>query len=81
MGKVYNTDLMDDVLTFINSEAGHYEIIGYVVTDKLTGKRQEEEGPFDHSFVDQSCGYSGDDYSGFIYLPVNDKYLKIYFYG
>jgi len=38
---------------------------------------EESEIDFDHNLVWQTTGYLGDDYSGFLLLPLGDnKYLK-----
>lgn len=41
---------------------------------------QEEEYWFKKAYINQSCGYSGDDYSGTIWIPLpNGKYLQFMF--
>lgn len=43
-------------------------------------KPQDEPFWFKQAYVSQSCGYSGDDYSGTIWIPLsNGKYLKYWF--
>lgn len=57
----------------------HYWRI-YEITDKPEGDRQETIGIFDHEYVDQTCGISGDDYSGSMYFPVGDgRYIRVQF--
>ncbi len=44
-------------------------------------KPQDEPYWFKKAYVSQSCGYTGDDYSGTIWIPLpNGKYLKYWFY-
>ena len=34
----------------------------------------------DHYYVWQTCGYCGDDYSGFLLIPLNNnRYFKVYY--
>lgn len=43
-------------------------------------KPQDEPYWFKQAYVSQSCGYSGDDYSGTIWIPLpNGKYLEYLF--
>lgn len=43
-------------------------------------KSQDEPFWFKQAYVSQSCGYSGDDYSGTIWIPLpNGKYLEYSF--
>lgn len=45
------------------------------------GTRQTSDSLlWDHEYVDQSCGISGDDYHGTMYFPLPDgKYLSVGF--
>lgn len=46
--------------------------------DKPCGDRQHENvGPYKDIYVNQSCGYSGDDYTGEIYAKVKKRWIEI----
>lgn len=76
LGEGYVSEILE---CLEDSEAhGKLEIV-----DKPDIKPQEEDwGHFDHVLVDQyeNGGYSGDDFAGYIYIPINDgKYLKSHY--
>jgi hypothetical protein len=51
-----------------------------IVDDHGNVKSQKEEYWFKKAYVSQSCGYTGDDYSGTIWIPLpNGKYLQFMF--
>ncbi len=51
-------------------------LVGVVEPDEVTGVRQDSE-QFGHEYVDQHTGPCGDDFSGFMYFPVEGKYVKV----
>ena len=56
-----------------------WEINSIVSVNEVTGIRQECE-LFGHEYVNQSGGgIAGDDYSGWLYLPIEGQYLKIWY--
>ena len=75
LGKKYIKDIRECLK---ESEAhGKLEIV-----DHPDIKPQEEDwGSFDHILVDQYCngGYVGDDFAGWVYIPVGGKYLKSHY--
>jgi len=61
-------------------ESGGCSIEGIVRKRKVFGEYQTEPYWFKGVYVDQSCGYTGDDFSGYIFVPITDKhFLKFYF--
>jgi len=51
-----------------------------IVDDPGAVEPQKEEYWFKKAYVSQSCGYSGDDYWGTIWIPLpNGKYLEYLF--
>ena len=75
LGEKYMGDIMECLK---ESEAhGKLEIV-----DHPDIKPQEEDwGSFDHILVDQYCdgGFTGDEFAGWIYIPVGGKYLKSHY--
>lgn len=56
-----------------------WEIIGMVSPDDVTGNRQDCP-VFGHEYVDQSGpGILGDDFHGYIHVPIGGQYLKIWY--
>lgn len=51
------------------------------ITTDTGGRLQSEDFGFvDKAYIDQSCGYAGDDYYGHIWIPITPKrYLRFYF--
>ena len=74
-GEKYVKDIMECLK---ESEAhGKLEIV-----DRPNIEPQEEDwGSFDHVLVDQYCngGHVGDDFAGYIYIPIGGKYLKSHY--
>lgn len=68
-------DFITDIHDCINDCEGGYD---FIIVDKPCGDFQEENYDFiKHIYVDQSCGYCGDDYYGEVYIPLpNNKYLQ-----
>ena len=61
-------------------EDGIVYISGFVRKHKVFGEKQYESYWFRHSYITQSSGYFGDDFSGTIFIPINEKhYLKFEF--
>lgn len=59
---------------------GEYTLHGIVGKDRIFGEKQKEHYWFKHIFITQSNGYSGDDYSGTIFIPLNkEKFLRFYY--
>jgi hypothetical protein len=52
------------------------------IVSRPTGEKQGYDGNkkiFDHIYVDQTVGYCEDDYYGYMYFPIQDKYLKVFY--
>lgn len=51
------------------------------ITFDRSGTEQDEDWGFvQKAYIDQSCGYLGDDYSGYVWIPITAKrYLRFYF--
>ncbi len=63
-----------------NAKDNGMEIFFPEIVDTPCGTRQDSEiNLFDHEYVDQKTGHSGDDFYGSIYYPIENKYLKIEF--
>jgi len=59
-------------------DSGAY-LFKFVRQHDVGGKKQDQEYWFT-PYVAQSCGYSGDDFSGNIWIKITDKhYLRFYF--
>lgn len=51
------------------------------ITTDTGGRLQSEDWGFvEKAYIDQTCGYCGDDYSGYVWIPITPKrYLRFYF--
>ena len=72
---------MENYISEIRKEWVVHDVL--IVTGK-TGHKQECDNSdyFDTEWCDQSCGHSGDDYSGYLYIHVAfGKYVRIAWWG
>jgi len=66
------------IKAWVQNECTYAYCIGFV--EKAKGDKQDSEFSFcEFEYVDQSVGCCCDDYYGHIYLPIKDKYIKIYY--
>lgn len=74
-------DLIKEGFKYVYNDCGGLGMQQIVSANMVTGTRQECDCElFDHEYVDQECGISGDDFSGFIYLPLpGNQYAKFHF--
>ena len=75
LGQKYINDIK---ACLVDSEAhGKLEIVDNPGIDP----QMEDWRSFDHILVDQYCngGYVGDDFAGWVYIPVGNKYLKSHY--
>lgn len=70
--------ILDEILEELKQDC---RIIGFPeIVDEPTGNKQSITLSFcNHEFVDQTKGYFEDDYSGYVYFPIDGKYIKIYY--
>ena len=76
LGKEYVEDIIECLK---ESEAGGKLEI---VPNPGIKKQNEDWGSFDHILVDQyvNGGYLGDEFAGYVYIPINDgQYLKSHY--
>lgn len=72
----------DEAFKDIKAYLDECECMGeFEITTETGGNLQSEDWGFvDKAYIDQSCGYSGDDYSGHIWIPITPKrYLRFFF--
>jgi len=80
LGKEYVTSIRECLKE--SETHGKIEIVEKSDIDKTIDKQMEDWGEFDYVYVDQYCngGHTGDDFAGFIYIPIkNGKYLKSHY--
>jgi len=76
LGKEYVDDILECLM--VSEANGELEI----VSNPGIKKQEEDWGSFDHILVDQyvNGGYLGDDYAGWVYIPINNGlYLKSHY--
>ena len=76
LGKEY----VEDILECLKESEANGEL--EVVPNPKIKKQHEDWGSFDHILVDQyvNGGYLGDDFAGWVYIPINDGlYLKSHY--
>jgi hypothetical protein len=68
-----------ELLEWLKNERKEWNIYDFVIVRHYSGVFQEETENI-KCYVDQNCGWSGDDYSGHIYYDLNGKlFLKVSF--
>ncbi|AUR90905.1 hypothetical protein NVP1151O_64 [Vibrio phage 1.151.O._10N.222.46.B1] len=77
--RIVGEKAFEDILSYIEECEGGSD---YDITFNTGGGHLQSEdfGFVERAYVSQSCGYSGDDYSGNIWIPITPKrYLRFYF--
>lgn len=68
-------NFIQEIVSYL--DGWHIELIG--IEDEPQGMKQESDCDlFDYEWVEQYG--SGDSFYGFMWFPVGEKYLKIYYY-
>lgn len=73
-------DIFNEIKEWVNYECNQFgtSYEGLVDKTQVTGDAQLSEFSFcKYEYVDQYCGYTGDDFHGSLYLPFKDKFIKI----
>ena len=78
--RIVGGEAFKDILDYIGECEGGSE---YEITlNTGSGSYQEEYfGFIEGAYVDQSCGYSGDDYYGYVWIPITPKRYLRFFYA
>lgn len=74
------TEYVEDILECLKECEANGELD--IVPDPGIDRQEEDWGSFDHIIVDQyvNGGYVGDEYAGWVYIPVQDGlYLKSHY--
>lgn len=72
-------DKYEDLIEFIQESGG---TINFEITSShpRENNKQKEDYWFKHIYIEQRVGFLGDDYSGYIWIPIkHKKYLKFYY--
>lgn len=61
-------------------EVDSFILKGLVCENEVFGTKDNVDYWFKYIFIRQSSGYIGDDYKGYLFIPVfKDKFLKVYY--
>ena len=77
--KEFGEKYIEDIMECLDETCTHGKL---EIVDRPDIEPQKEDwGSFDHILVDQYCngGYVGDDFVGWLYIPVGEKYLKSHY--